>query len=374
MEAPVAGLASRDRSGDGRGMAERDDPWRGRGSVANPPNRFERLSLAPDEQAGPAEARSPRTEFLRDHSRSVIARSDSPDVPFDASLNPYRGCEHGCAYCYARPTHEYLGFSSGLDFETRILVKEDAADLLRQELASPRWKPRPLALSGVTDPYQPVERQLGLTRRCLEVLTECRNPVSIVTKNALVTRDLDLLVELARHAAGSVCLSISTLDPDLATRLEPRASLPAMRLRAIETLAEAGVPVGVLLAPIVPGLTENECFAILREAGRAGATFAGKVVLRLPHAVRELFDEWLKRHVPLRREPVLAGIRELRGGELDQARFGARMRGEGPAAERLARMFAIGCRRAGLSGGGPTLSIQAFRRPAGPQLELLPGM
>ncbi|MCB1125233.1 MAG: PA0069 family radical SAM protein [Verrucomicrobiae bacterium] len=353
-------------------MVEQVDPWRGRGAVANPPNRFERLALAPDEAADPVEARAPRTEFLRDRSASVIARNDSPDVPFDASLNPYRGCEHGCAYCYARPTHEYLGFSSGLDFETRILVKEDAPELLRRELASPKWRPQPLALSGVTDAYQPIERTLRLTRRCLEVLAECRNPVSIVTKNALVARDLDLLAELARHHAASVCLSISTLDAGLAARLEPRASLPALRLATLEKLVRAGIPAGVLVAPIIPGLTESEGLAILKAAGEAGATFAGKVVLRLPHAVEDLFDAWLTQHAPLRRERVRAGLRELRGGALDQGSFGARMRGEGPAADRLDRMFEIGCRRAGLNRGGPTLSVRAFRRPPGAQLELLP--
>ena len=244
---------------------------RGRGAADNPPNRFEALAHAPDPEAIDPDGPGPDTEFLKDPSRSLITYNDSPDVGFTASINPYRGCEHGCIYCYARPTHEYLGFSAGLDFETKILVKEDAPELLRRELSSPRWTPQVLAISGVTDPYQPVERRLELTRRCLEVLAEFRNPVAIITKNHLVTRDVDLLGELARHEAVAVYLSVTTLDPRLARTMEPRTSQPARRLAAIEALSRAGVPSGVLVAPVIPGLTDHEMPKIVAAAARAGA-------------------------------------------------------------------------------------------------------
>lgn len=341
----------------------------GRGAAGNPPNRFVPIALERDPDWDPAGDPLPRTQFLRDDSQTVITTNDSPDVPFDVSLNPYRGCEHGCAYCYARPTHEYLGFSSGLDFETRILVKEKAPELLRRELSSPRWRPQALALSGVTDPYQPVERRLRLTRRCLEVLAECRNPVSLVTKNHLVTRDLDLLEELARHGAVSVSLSITTLDAELAGALEPRASRPLHRLAAVETLAKAGVPVGVLMAPVIPALTDHEIPRVLEAAAQAGARWAAMVVLRLPHAVAPLFAEWLSIHVPAQRERVLNRIRALREGQLNDARFGSRMRGEGLFAEQIARLFRVARRKAGLAEDGPELSTAAFRRPGTAQTE-----
>jgi DNA repair photolyase len=339
---------------------------RGRAAGGNPPNRFERLLLEPEEPLPDAVP----TLFLRDSSRSVIARNDSPDVGFDASLNPYRGCEHGCAYCYARPSHEYLGFSAGLDFETRILVKEQAPDLLRRELDSPRWEPQVLALSGVTDPYQPVERRLELTRRCLRVLAEYRNPVSLITKSALVTRDRDLLSVLARFDAVSVAISITTLDTELARRLEPRASRPADRLRAIRHLSASGIPVGVMVAPVLPGLTDHEVPAILEAAAGAGARFAGYVMLRLPGAVAEVFEDWLARHAPERKEKVLARIRSLRGGRLNDPRFGSRGRGEGPFADQVRALFETGMRRVGLPSERPRLSTAAFRRPGGVQLGL----
>ena len=256
----------------------------------NPPNRFEAISLERDADWDPAEEPVLATRFLRDHSASVITYNDSLDVGFSASLNPYRGCEHGCIYCYARPTHEYLGFSAGLDFESRILVKEEAPELLRRELAAPKWKPQTLALSGVTDPYQPIERKLLLTRRCLAVLAECRNPVCLVTKNQLVTRDLDHLCELARHRAVCVCVSLTTLDPELRRVLEPRTSPPAARLAAIRELSAANVPVGVLIAPIIPAINDHELPQLLAAAAAAGARFAGYVVLRLPLAVAPLFE------------------------------------------------------------------------------------
>jgi DNA repair photolyase len=552
---------------------------RGRGAASNPPNRFERLSFLPDPEARDADDPGPRTQFLRDTSRTIIARNHSPDVGFDFSINPYRGCEHGCVYClsgdtriltpdgttvpladirvgdaiygtarhgryryyvrtevlahwrtrkpayrvtledgtqlvasgdhrfltergwkfvtgaaqgrarrphltpqdrlmgigaqtvrclgqlgfagtvefgkasmgkplhavrlsgglgermrffhtvhpaiprtrqlegdavqsnarlgvlaveplgdpqtlfdittgtgdfiangvishncYARPTHEYLGFSAGLDFETRILVKPDAPELLRHELSQRRWKPGPIALSGVTDPYQPVERRLRLTRGCLEVLAEVRNPVSIITKNQLVTRDLDLLGELAPHQAVMVSISVTTLDPELQRVMEPRTSVPARRLAAVEALAGAGIPVGVMVAPIIPGLNDHEIPKILAAAAGAGARFAAFVLLRLPLGIAGLFEEWLELHFPERREKVLGRLREMRGGKLNDPRFGARMRGEGAYAGQIGALFRTMCGRFGLSRDWPALATDAFRRPhAGAQLGLFEG-
>lgn len=343
---------------------------RARGAWSNPPNRFDRIQVEPDPDGDRENDEAPRTQYLRDRSQSIISTNESPDIPFDASLNPYRGCEHGCAYCYARPTHEYLGFSSGLDFETRILVKEDAPRLLTHELASPKWKPQLLALSGVTDPYQPIERRLGITRQCLAVLAECRNPVGIVTKNHLVTRDLDHLEELSRHGAVAVNLSLTTLDADLARRLEPRASSPAMRLDAIRALKTAGIPVGILVAPVIPALNDHEIPNLLAAAAEAGAQWAGMVMLRLPHAVAPLFEDWLERCVPSRKEKVLSRIRALRGGQLHDGRFGLRMSGQGPGAERISRLFQVARRRSSLTGEAAELSCTSFRRPQGAQLEL----
>ncbi|ABG06045.1 Radical SAM [Rubrobacter xylanophilus DSM 9941] len=340
----------------------------GRGAAGNPKNRFERLSVEPEPPEEPGEELRPETVYLRDRSRSIIARNGSPDIGFDASINPYRGCEHGCAYCYARPTHEYLGLSAGLDFETKVLVKEEAPELLRRELSSPRWRPRPLSMSGVTDPYQPVERRLRLTRRCLEVLAEFRNPVAVVTKNHLVTRDADLLAELARHGAAAVAVSLTTLDDGLRRVMEPRTSRPARRLAAIERLAEAGVPVGVMAAPVIPGLNDHELPRLLSAAAGAGAGFAACVPVRLPGAVAPLFEDWLSRHLPDRKEKVLNRIRSMRGGALNDPRFGSRMRGEGFYADHIARLFEISCRRAGIEPGCfPRLSTAAFRRAEGQQ-------
>jgi DNA repair photolyase len=347
-------------------MADRAPGPRGRGASSNPLNRFERIEV---ESVEAPPDRVP-TEFLRDTSRTIIATNQSPDVPFDASINPYRGCEHGCVYCYARPTHEYLGLSAGLDFESRILVKEDAPELLECELASPRWQPRVLGLSGVTDPYQPIERKLGITRRCLEVLARFRNPVSVVTKNALVTRDVDLLAELAKDDAASVFLSITTLDPDLARRLEPRTSHPRDRLTAIEKLTAVGIPVGVLSAPVIPGLTDHEVPAILEAAAAAGASHARYLVLRLPGAVEELFQTWLDEHYPDRKGKVLSRIRSLRDGRLNDSRFGRRFRGEGVFAQQIRALFHSACDRHGLDRSGLELSTAAFRRPGGDQLAL----
>ncbi len=493
---------------------------RPRGSSSNPPNRFEALRYVPTAREAAAQSEAnPETKLLSDPSRTIVATNQSPDVGFDASVNPYRGCEHACAYClapetpvlhtdlgwrpigevrvgdrlvgfdeypaprssrrlrpavveaawqskqptlrivtekaevvttaehgwlagdgrwrraaalapgrallrlpaiaetklgveaataadwieaiepgpprdvvdiqtstrtffaaglathncYARPTHEYLGFSAGLDFETRILVKERAPELLRQRLAAKSWKPQVVALSGVTDPYQPAERRLELTRRCLEVLADFRNPVAIITKGFLVTRDIDLLTELARFEAASVALSITTLDPELQRRMEPFASPPGKRLAAIEKLAAAGIPVGVMVAPVVPGLTDHESPKILDAAAAAGARFAGRVVLRLPHGVAELFERWLETHYPERRAKVLSRLRSLRGGRLYDARFGLRQRGTGLWADEMTALFELARRRAGIAERGPTLSTAHFRRPggSGAQLELL---
>jgi DNA repair photolyase len=339
---------------------------RGRAASSNPTNRFERIEVELEEP-GPERV---ATVYLRDTSRSIISYNDSPDVPFDASLNPYRGCEHGCVYCYARPTHEYLGFSAGLDFETRIMVKEDAPELLAAELDSPRWKPRFIGLSGVTDPYQPVERKLGVTRRCLEVLAAYRNPVGIVTKNGLVRRDADLLAELAGFGAAAVYVSITTLDPDLARVMEPRTSHPRDRLAAIRELTERGIPCGVLVAPVLPGLTDSEIPRILEAAAAAGARSAGFIPLRLPGAVAPLFEAWLDEHFPDRKKRVLNRVRDMRGGRLNDARFGSRMKGEGQYAEQMKALFDATRRKVGLEPRGVELSAAAFRRPSGHQLEL----
>ncbi len=343
---------------------------RGRGALSNPPNRFEHITLEPDPDWDPEQDPAPPTQFLRDLSQTVISYNDSPDIPFRASLNPYRGCEHGCAYCYARPFHEYLGFSAGLDFETKIMVKENAPELLRRELAAARWRPQMLALSGVTDPYQPIERRLQLTRRCLAVLAQFRNPVGVVTKNYLVTRDIDLLRELAAHRAAAVNLSINSLDPDLARRLEPRASAPSHRLAAVAALAQAGIPVGVLVAPVIPGLNDHEIPSVLRAARSAGAQWAGSVVLRLPLTVGPIFEQWLERNVPEKKDKVLGRIRAIRGGKLNDPRFGTRMHGEGVFAEQISQMFKVARRKAGLPEDEPELSTAAFRRPEGAQLAL----
>jgi DNA repair photolyase len=335
----------------------------GRGAGSNPANRFEKISLERDADWNPEEDPAPRTLFLRDLSQSIISYNDSPDIPFNASINSYRGCEHGCSYCYARNTHEYLGFSAGLDFETRIMVKENAPELLRRELSSPKWKPQTLAMSGVTDCYQPIERRLQLTRRCLAVLAEFRNPVTIITKNYLVTRDVDLLGELAAHHAVTVYLSINSVDSELARKLEPRAASPKMRLAAVEVLAKAGVPVGVLVAPVIPGLNDHEIPAVLAAAKTAGAGWAGTEILRLPLTVAPIFEEWLERNFPGKKDKVLNRIRAIRGGKLNDPRFGSRMHGEGIFADQISQMFHVARRKVGMSEDGPELSTAAFRRP-----------
>jgi len=345
-------------------------PLPGRGSSNNPPNRFERLHLEPDPDCPADERPHPHTQFYFDATESLLTPNDSPDIPFGVGMNVYRGCEHGCAYCYARPFHEYLGWSSGLDFESKILVKLRAPELLRRELSSPRWTPQPISMSGVTDCYQPAERQFRLTRQCLEIFAEFRNPVGLVTKSFLVTRDRDLFAELARWRCLSVAVSVTTLDAELAGRLEPRAARPEHRLRAIRLLADAGVPVSAMVAPIIPGLTDHEVPAILDAVAAAGAKRAGYVILRLPWAVKDIFSAWLEAHVPTKKDRVLSRVRALRGGRLNASAWGARMRGEGIFAEQIHDLFAAAARRAGLNREPLASSTDQFRRPGGEQLNL----
>src|SRR5881227_1286027 len=341
---------------------------RGRGASWSPANRFEKLHIdqndldAVDVDPGTEERPRRATQYFYDGTKSVITRNNSPDVGFETSLNPYRGCEHGCIYCYARPTHEYLGMSAGLDFESRIMVKENAAKLLEAELSSPKWKPQVLVMSGVTDPYQPVERKLQITRSCLEVLVKFRNPVAIITKNRLVTRDIDLLGELAQHNAAAVNVSVTSLNPELQRVLEPRTSSPSARLEAVAALRAAGIPVGVMVAPIIPGLTDHEVPRIVEACARAGAQFAGYTIVRLPWAIAPLFEHWLDEHFPGKKQKILSRIRHIRNGKINDPRWGFRTKGEGIFADQIRSMFEVACRRAGMD-GRPELSTAAFRRP-----------
>jgi DNA repair photolyase len=340
---------------------------RGRGASWSPANRFQKLHVdltdvdVVDADAGAEERPQRVTEYFRDATKSILTRNNSPDVGFETSLNPYRGCEHGCIYCYARPTHEYLGFSAGLDFESKIMVKTKAPELLRLELESPRWQPQTLVLSGVTDPYQPIERKLLITRGCLEVLAKFRNPVAILTKNHLVTRDIDLLGELAKYDAVAVNVSVTSLNPNLQRVLEPRTTSPRGRLDAIGQLRAAKIPVGVMVAPIIPGLTDHEIPNILEACSSAGAQFAGYTIVRLPWAVAPLFEHWLEEHFPERKEKVLGRIRQLRGNRLNNSQWHTRMTGEGIFAEQIASLFKVSCRRAGIA-ERPKLSCACFRR------------
>jgi DNA repair photolyase len=342
-------------------------PLKGRGAATNPDGRFESLRrVAEDDGWGSLEAEAPPVSTVLgvDKARRVITYNDSPDIPFDRSINPYRGCEHGCVYCFARPTHAYLGLSPGLDFESRLFYKPDAPSRLRAELAQPGYVCQPIALGINTDGWQPVERRLQLTRRILSVLAECRHPVSIVTKSALIERDLDLLTTLAAEGLVHVFLSLTTLDRDLARRLEPRAPQPARRLATLETLAAAGVPVGVMVAPVIPVLTDPEMEQILKRAREAGAQEAGYVVLRLPHEVKDLFREWLTLHAPLKAERVMNRVRELFGGKDYEARFGKRLRGVGTYAQLLRDRFRLAYRRLEFP-GLPPLRVDRFRPPPG---------
>ncbi|WP_435018633.1 PA0069 family radical SAM protein [Tundrisphaera sp. TA3] len=342
---------------------------RGRGSQIAPPNRFggthheldfEQLERDDEFLDG---LRRPATEYLADRSRSIVAENDSPDVGFRYSINAYRGCSHGCSYCFARPTHEYLGFNAGLEFETRIMVKHEAPALFREFLGREGWAGHPIAMSGVTDCYQPGERRFRLTRGCLEVAAEARQPMMIITKNALILRDLDLLRGMAREGLIGVHVSITTLDAELARSMEPRTSTPEARLRAVRGLAEAGVPVGVLVAPVIPGLTDSEIPAILRAAREAGAVAAGCTMLRLPLTVAPVFVEWLERARPERAARVLGRVREARGGRLNVSDFATRMTGTGVMAGQVSALFRLYARKLGLDGGMPPLDSSRFRPP-----------
>ena len=339
---------------------------RGRGARGNLPGRFERQTYEPD--PGVAElAPHPDTELIPEVSKSIISRNKSPDVGFEQSINPYKGCEHGCIYCYARPSHAYLDFSPGLDFETKIVHKPNAAELLKRELARPGYKCKSIALGVNTDCYQPFEKQLGTTRALLEIMLETRHPVGIVTKSALVERDLDLLSELARLGLTHVFLSITTLDDELKRRMEPRTASPRRRLMTIKRLTEAGIPAGVMFAPVIPALNDHELEGILEASAKAGALWAGYTVLRLPNEVRPLFKDWLAEQYPLRAKHVMSRVRQIRGGRENDSSFGRRMRGQGHYADLLRQRFDRACRRHGLNAARrPSLETTLFRPPAAP--------
>lgn len=346
--------------------------YKGRGGLSNAAGRFEKFSNeAFDDGWGSLDADLPplKTETFTDSSKSVINYNDSPDLPFDRSINPYRGCEHGCIYCFARPSHAYLGLSPGLDFESRILLKPDAARVLRDELGKRNYRCAPLALGTNTDPYQPLERQHKLMRQILEVLAETRHPVSIVTKSALIERDCDLLAAMAAQGLVSVYLSITTLDRGLARTLEPRAAAPQRRLETVAALRGAGVPVGVMVAPVIPALNDHELEAIVKAAHAVGAMSAEYILLRLPLEVADLFEEWLHRHYPLKAAHVLNLIRESRGGKSYDASFHQRFCGTGSYADLLGQRFRLACKRLGLDGRLPPLRADLFKKPqAGGQM------
>jgi len=347
---------------------------RGRGALDNPTSRFEaQRCVEADDGWDTIEAEAPdlATVVQAELSRTILSTNTSPDVPFSQSINPYKGCEHGCVYCFARPTHAYLGLSPGLDFETRIFSKPEAARLLKKELSKPSYKPKVIALGANTDPYQPAERRLGISREVLAVLRDFGHPVSIITKSSGITRDIDLLADLAERDLVSVYLSITTLDPQLAARMEPRAAAPARRLQTLRRLSDAGIPVGVLASPMIPALNDRELESILTAAHAHGASRAGYILLRLPMEVAELFTNWLRHHYPGRADKVLSLLRDTRDGELYRSEFGSRMKGSGPYAETLAQRFALATRRLGLDAPSARLSLEHFQVP-GSGLEQLP--
>jgi len=341
------------------------------GSHIDPPNRFEQISrehtledLEWDDEHLSSLTRRP-IEYIADSSRSIVSENNSPDIPFRYSINPYRGCVHACAYCYARPGHEFLGFNAGLDFETKIVVKYDAPDLLREFLGRDSWQPDQIVFSGVTDCYQPAEREFQLTRQCLQVALECRLPVGIVTKNALVIRDLDLLKQLAAQNLVHVFLSITTLDVELARVMEPRTSIPPARLRAVRMLADAEIPTGVMMSPIIPGLNDSEIPGVLEAAAEAGASVANYILLRLPSTVRPVFIEWLQRTQPHKADKVLSLIRETRSGSLNSHEWSERMAGTGAIADQIRNLFQVFRRRHGLQKRLSPLDREQFLPPAG---------
>lgn len=351
-------------------MTDKQNPLRGRGASDNPVNRFEGNYIDYDLDEETGEKPSPKTQFIADHTKSLITNNKSEDIGFNASINPYRGCEHGCIYCYARPYHEYLGYSSGLDFESKIVVKYDAPELLRKELSSTKWKPQAIAMSGVTDIYQPAERKLELTRQCLQVMAEFRNPVGLITKNHLITRDIDVLCELNEYNCVSVTISVTSLDKDLTGVMEPRTSRPKKRLEAIRRLADAGIPVGVNVAPIIPGLTDHECAEILEQAAAAGAKYAGYTILRLPYKVKDLFAEWLEQHYPDRKKKVLHKILDIRDGKLNNSEWGTRMKGKGNFSKQISDLFHVQTKKLGLNERHSKLTTENFVRSSGSQMSL----
>jgi DNA repair photolyase len=356
-----------------------DKARKGRGAIANPDGRFERRSHARIDDGwgtAAAECEDPppiATTVTIDATRTIIARNQSPDIPFSQSINPYRGCEHGCIYCYARPTHAYFGLSTGLDFETRLFAKPDAAVLLAAELRKPGYRPSAIALGTNTDPYQPVEREMKITRSVLETLAAFQHPFSIVTKSALVVRDIDIIAPMAARRMAKVFISVTTLDRDLARKLEPRAATPPRRLEAIRALAEAGVPTGVMNAPIIPALTDWEIERILDAAREAGAASAGYTLMRLPFEIKDLFAQWLEEHAPGKAKHVLSLVRQVRDGRLNDPEFGSRMRGTGPYAELIAKRFRLACNRLGFNKHDWSLDFTKFSPPPAPgdQLTLL---
>lgn len=337
-----------------------------RGTELRTQNRFEATSLEAFDDGWDSqemlELPVVQTTFLPDHSKSILAKNDSPDLGFTYSVNVYRGCEHGCAYCYARPTHEYLGMNAGIDFESKIMVKHDAPQLLREAFDKRSWEPQHIMMSGNTDCYQPAEREFGITRKMLEVFLDYRNPVGIITKNALILRDRDLLAEMAKLHLVSVFFSITTLDRNLARKLEPRTSTPERRLNALRTLAEAGIPTGAMIGPVIPGLNDEEIPAILRAASEAGAKSAGYNIVRLPYAVRPIFEEWLTKNVPLEAKKIMARIQMVRDGQMNDPDFGNRMRGTGGYAAYIRELFRKTCKRLGLNEERSHLTTEHFRR------------
>ncbi|MCG8694088.1 MAG: PA0069 family radical SAM protein [Minwuiales bacterium] len=351
------------------------DARRGRGAASNAVSRYDRETreIADDGWGGLETDLPPlRTTVTRDATRTIIARNTSPDVGFDRSINPYRGCEHGCIYCFARPTHAFLGLSPGLDFESRLLYKPEAATLLLRELSHPKYRCRTIAMGTNTDPYQPIERDFEITRQILEVLEECNHPVSIVTKSHLITRDLDILSRMAAKGLAKVGVSVTTLDRDLARRMEPRASTPAKRLEALRTLSGAGVPTIVMFAPAIPALNADEMESILEAGKEAGAQGAAYVLLRMPLEIKDLFREWLAENEPDKANRVIRLVREIHGGKDYDATFGKRQVGTGPYADLMRRRFKIACKKLGLGGDRVPLKTDLFKKPdqAGDQLSL----
>lgn len=354
-------------------MNSRDQ--KGRASQINLPNRFEKFHTDNDYFdenyfTDPEEDNKTHTEFFKDDSKTILTENNSPDVRAKFSINPYRGCEHGCIYCYARPTHEYLGFSSGLDFESKIMVKYNAPELLRKEFMKKNWRPQPVFFSGNTDCYQPIERKLKLTRSCLEVFNEFRNPVLIITKNSLIRRDIEILKELSDLNLVKAIVSVTTLDPELQRKMEPRTSSPARRLDTVEFLSSNGILTGVNIAPIIPGLTDEEIPEILKQVSERGAVFAGRIILRLPHSVKELFTKWLENNYPDKSKKILNRVKEMHGGELYNNEYGKRMTGEGKYADLIKIIFDSSCKKYGLNENVVQLSIDKFQRTVSGQGKL----